>query len=157
MILRHIGHIYDAFGRLRRRIIIPVITCDEQMQSRCALLLAQVFHSRGVQVCLAMPDNVGAICLCLLTSPVLQRKESKRSVREAAGPRGNIKRKGGKMRKSHLKETNYFYWNLRFLQDGQRGMGCVVGLQNCPTLLNLYFLERTCRGSSESRHMAASD
>lgn len=81
--LRHIRHIYGAFGWLRRRCIIPVITCYEQMQSRCALLLAQVLHSRGGQVCLAMPDNVVAICLRLLTSSVLQRKASKRSVKEA--------------------------------------------------------------------------
>lgn len=94
MMLRHIRHIYEAYEWLRRRHIIPVITCDEQMQSRCALLLAQVLHSRGVQVCLSTPDNVGAICLRLLTSSVLQRKASKPSVKEATGPRGNIERKG---------------------------------------------------------------
>lgn len=93
--LRHIRHIYNTFGRLRRHRIIPVITCDEQMQSRCALLLAQVLHSRGVQVCLATPDNVGAVCLRLLTSSVLQRKASKCSVKEATGPRGN-REKGDK-------------------------------------------------------------
>lgn len=97
---------------LRRRRIIPVITCDEQMQNRCALLLAQVLHSRGVQVCLAMPDNSGAICLRLLTSSVLQRKATKRSVKEVTGPKGNIERE--KTEKGDLKESNYVYPSAAF-------------------------------------------
>lgn len=90
--LRHISHIYEAFGRLKRRCIIPVITCDEQMHSRCVLLLAQVLHSIGVQICLAMPDNSGAICLRLLASSVLQRTASKCSVKEVNRPKGNDER-----------------------------------------------------------------
>lgn len=70
----------------KRRCIIPVITCDEQMHSRCVLLLAQVLHSRSVQICLAMPDNSGAICLRLLASSVLQRTASKCPVNR---PKGN--------------------------------------------------------------------
>lgn len=44
-----------------------------------------------------------------------------------------------------MNECNYVYRNLSFPpQDRQRGMVCVVGLQNRPTSPNLCFLERTC-------------
>lgn len=111
--------------------IIAVITCDEQMHSRCVLLLAQVLHSRGVRVCLALPDNSGAICLRLLVSSVLQRKASKRAVTEVTRPKGNDER-GEKQRRATRKSLIMFTLQRLSLEtklsplDWQRAMVCVV-------------------------------